>query len=413
MDIFVVGTAMTRFGALPELSIKDLVARSVAGALSDAGLAKDALDAAFFSSATQSALQGQHMVPGQVALRAMGIEDIPVVNIENACASASSAFALAVKDIKSGDTDVALAVGADKMNIEDKKRMMAVFEGALDVTERDATLEKLLALSNGFMPPPGADQDTGVRSVFMDVYAAIAKQHMKNFGTSQRQMAVVASKNHHHSVHNELAQFRKDFSVDDVMNARVISWPCTLPMCSPISDGAAAAILMNEDAMKCYGIDRSRAVKVRASIMSMGVTRDPDDQTQHITARAARKAYEKAGVGPEDMNVAEVHDASAIAEITQSENLGFCEVGGGGPLAESGATTIGGRIPINPSGGLESKGHPIGTTGLAQIHELTMQLRGEAGKRQVAGARMAIAENGGGTYGIEEATACITILERP
>ena len=411
MDVYVVGTAMTRFGAQPDKSIKELVAEAVVGALDDAGLGKDALDSAFFSSATQSALQGQHMIPGQVALRSMGIEDIPVVNIENACASASSAFALAVKDIKSGDSEVALAVGADKMNIEDKKRMMAVFEGALDVNDREETFEKLLALSEGFQPPPEAMQDTGTRSIFMDVYAAIAKQHMKNFGTTQRQMAAVAAKNHHHSVHNELAQFRKDFSIEDVLAARVISWPFTLPMCSPISDGSAAAIVMSEEAMDRHGVDKGRAVRVGASVISMGVARDPDDQSQHITARAARKAYEKAGVGPEDIDVAEVHDASAIAEIMQTENLGFCAIGEGGPLAESGATSIGGRIPVNPSGGLESKGHPIGTTGLAQIHELVSQLRGEAGPRQVEGARMAIAENGGGTYGIEEATACITILE--
>nr|MBC8240131.1 thiolase family protein [Alphaproteobacteria bacterium] len=188
-------------------------------------------------------------------------------------------------------------------------------------------------------------------------------------------------------------------------------WPFTLPMCSPISDGSAAAIVMSEEAMDRHGVDKGRAVRVGASVISMGVARDPDDQSQHITARAARKAYEKAGVGPEDIDVAEVHDASAIAEIMQTENLGFCAIGEGGPLAESGATSIGGRIPVNPSGGLESKGHPIGTTGLAQIHELVSQLRGEAGPRQVEGARMAIAENGGGTYGIEEATACITILE--
>ena len=164
--------------------------------------------------------------------------------------------------------------------------------------------------------------------------------------------------------------------------------------------------------MKAHGISKRRSIRVLASIISMGINRKADDQSEHITARAARKAYEKAGVGPEDVNLAEVHDASAIAEIMQIENLGFCNIGEGGPFSESGATTIGGKIPVNPSGGLESKGHPIGTTGLAQIHELTMQLRGEAEKRQVDGARIAIAENGGGTYGIEEATACITILEK-
>ena len=159
-------------------------------------------------------------------------------------------------------------------------------------------------------------------------------------------------------------------------------------------------------------IRKSRAIKVLASVIATGSDRDPDDATRHVTRLASQKAYERAGAGPKDMSVAEVHDASAIAEIMQTENLGFCEIGEGGPLAESGATEIGGRIPVNPSGGLESKGHPIGATGLGQIHELAVQLRGEAGERQVDDARFGIAENGGGMHGIEEAVACVTILER-
>ncbi|MEC8370274.1 MAG: thiolase family protein, partial [Pseudomonadota bacterium] len=275
---------------------------------------------------------------------------------------------------------------------------------------RDETLDGLMALSDGFELPPEATEETGMRSVFMDVYAAIAKHHMKLHGTTQRQMAAVAAKNHDHSVHNERAQFRKSFTVDEVLEARKISWPLTLPMCSPISDGGAAAILCSEDALDRF--DKSRAVKVAASVIATGSERDPDDSNSHVTRIAAGRAYEKAGVGPKDMSVSEVHDASAIAEIMQTENLGFCGIGEGGALAESGATTIGGQIPVNPSGGLESKGHPIGATGLGQIYELATQLRGESGARQVEGARFGIAENGGGMHGIEEAVACITILER-
>ncbi|MEE3094761.1 MAG: thiolase family protein, partial [Pseudomonadota bacterium] len=324
--------------------------------------------------------------------------------------SASTAFSLACKDIRSGDSSVALAVGAEKMITPDKAKNMAVFDGAIDVNGRDETLDGLMALSDGFELPPEALEETGMRSVFMDVYAAIAKHHMKLHGTTQRQMAAVAAKNHDHSVHNERAQFRKSFTVDEVLEARKISWPLTLPMCSPISDGGAAAILCSEDALDRF--DKSRAVKVAASVIATGSERDPDDSNSHVTRIAARCAYEKAGVGPKDMSVSEVHDASAIAEIMQTENLGFCEIGEGGALAESGATTIGGQIPVNPSGGLESKGHPIGATGLGQIYELATQLRGESGARQVAGARFGIAENGGGMHGIEEAVACITILER-
>ena len=410
MDVYLVGVGMTKFGRLQEHSVKDIAAGAVGAALFDAGIGAEAIEAAYFANATQGALEGQYMIPGQVALREMGIEGVPVVNVENACASASTAFALACKEIRSGDASVVLAVGAEKMLTEDKVKNMAVFDGAIDVNGRNATLDRLFALSDGFEVPPEAGIENGPRSVFMDVYAAIAQHHMKLHGTTQRQMATVAAKNHRHSVHNELSQFRAAFTVDEVLAARGISWPLTLPMCSPISDGGAAAILCSADALERF--DKSRSIKVSASVIATGSERDPDDATRHVTRLASQKAYERAGAGPKDMSVAEVHDASAIAEIMQTENLGFCEIGEGGPLAESGATEIGGRIPVNPSGGLESKGHPIGATGLGQIHELAVQLRGEAGERQVDDARFGIAENGGGMHGIEEAVACVTILER-
>ncbi|PPR60862.1 MAG: hypothetical protein CFH10_01360 [Alphaproteobacteria bacterium MarineAlpha4_Bin2] len=410
MSVYLVGVGMTKFGQLPDSSVKDITTAAVRAALADAGIGTEAIEAAYFANATQGALEGQYMIPGQVALREMGIEGVPVVNVENACASASTAFALACKDIRAGDASVVLAVGAEKMLTEDKQKNMAVFDGAIDVNGRDATLERLLALSDGFETPPEALVQNGQRSIFMDVYAAIAKHHMKLHGTTQRQMAAVAAKNHRHSVYNELSQFRNSFTIDEVLAARGISWPLTLPMCSPISDGGAAAILCSSDALDRF--DSSRAIKVAASVIATGSDRDPDDGERHVTRLASQKAYERAGVGPDDMSFAEVHDASAIAEILQTENLGFCPIGEGGPLAESGATAVGGRIPVNPSGGLESKGHPIGATGLGQIYELAVQLRGEAKERQVENARFGIAENGGGMHGIEEAVACVTILER-
>ena len=410
MDVHLVGVGMSKFIRLQEHLVKDIAAVTVGAALFYAEIGAEAIEAAYFANATQGALEGQYMIPGQVALREMGIEGVPVVNVENACASASTAFSLACKEIRSGDASVVLAVGAEKMLTEDKVKNMAVFDGAIDVNGRNATLDRLFALSDGFEVPPEAGIENGPRSVFMDVYAAIAKHHMKLHGTTQRQMASVAAKNHRHSVHNELSQFCAAFTVDEVLAARGISWPLTLPMCSPISDGGAAAILCSADALKRF--DKSRAIKVSASVIATGSDRDPDDATRHVTRLASQKAYERAGAGPKDMSVAEVHDASAIAEIMQTENLGFCEIGEGRPLAESGATEIGGRIPVNPSGGLESKGHPIGATGLGQIHELAVQLRGEARERQVDDARFGIAENGGGMHGIEEAVACVTILER-
>lgn len=409
-DIYVIGIGMTPFGKFLDQSVKDLTRGAVEGALQDAGIAKEAIGAAFFANASQSAMEGQFMVPGEIALRDMGFCEIPISNIENACASASTAFHLAWTHLKAGQSDVALAVGAEKMYSADKAKTFAVFNGAWDVHDVDKLTARLVELGRGVEPPPGRVADNNQRSVFMDVYASMAKFHMKRFGLTERQLATVAAKNHHHSTLNPLSQYRNDMTIEAVLAARMIAWPLTLPMCAPISDGAAAAILVREEMLDSF--DRSRAVKVCATVLASGSDRRAEEFEKHICRRAAQRAYEIAGVGPQDMSVAEVHDASAFAEILQAENLGFCESGQGGALAESGATALGGRIPINPSGGLESKGHPIGATGLGQIYELVTQLRGEAGDRQVPGARFAIAENGGGFHGWEEAAAVITILGR-
>ena len=233
---------------------------------------------------------------------------------------------------------------------------------------------------------------------------------MRLYGTTVRQLATVSSKNHWHSTFNSLAQYQTAMTVEEVLSARRVSWPLTVPMCSPISDGAAAAILCHKSALPRF--DASRAIRLRSSSLASGGDRGVDEHKQHVSHRAANRAYELAGIGPDEISVAEVHDASAVGEIIQSENLNFCDFGEGGVLAERGETKLGGRIPINPSGGLESKGHPIGATGLGQIFELVTQLRGEAGSRQVENARVAIAENGGGFHRFEEASACVTILSR-
>mgnify|MGYP005991851027 FL=1 len=351
------------------------------------------------------------MVRGQIALRSMGIGQIPVVNIENACASGSSALNLAVTFLKAGDGDVALAVGAEKMFSRDRELMFGSFDSAWDISRKDEIGERLMKLGEGIDPPPGTTSDKPY-SVFMDVYAAFSRFHMARFGTTQRQIAAVAAKNHRHSVENLLSQFRTPYSIDEVLSAPPITYPLTLPMCSPVSDGAAAVVVTTAAGLKRYGIDRSRAIRVLASVVQTGSDRDPSDVENHCTARAARRAYEKAGVGPGDISVAEVHDATAMGEIIQIENLGLCAFGDGVDISERGESAIGGRVPVNPSGGLESKGHPVGATGLAQVHELVAQLRHEAGARQVDGARIAIAEKGGGLHGIEEAVACVTILSK-
>lgn len=410
-DVYVIGVGMTPFGRMPDVDIKAMTRTAVETALADAGLGKSAIEAAFFANASQGHMERQHMIRGEIALRSMGIGGIPVVNVENACASGSTALSLAVNFLKAGEGDVALAVGAEKMFSSDRKLMFAAFDSAWDVSCDSEIRERLLKLGEGVEPPAGTTSDKPY-SVFMDVYAAFSRQHMKRFGTTQRQLAAVAAKNHGHSVDNPLSQFRDAYTVDQVLNAPPITYPLTLPMCSPISDGAAATIVATRSGLRKLGVDESRAIRVRACVVQTGSDRTPEEVEKHCTARAARRAYEKAGIDPADISVAEVHDATAMGEIIQIENLGFCDFGDGGAITERGETTLGGRIPVNPSGGLESKGHPVGATGLAQIHELVAQLRGEAGARQVDGARIGLAENGGGLHGIEEAVACVTILGR-
>lgn len=410
-EIFVIGVGMTPFGRLIDQDIKSLTRQAVTQALQDAGASVKDLQAAFFANSTQGHMEGQQMIRGQVALRSMGIQGIPVVNTENACASGSTALTLGVQFLRAGEGDCVLAVGAEKMWSSDRTKMLSVFDSACDVSQSEQIRERLIAIGHGVEVPPGTTSSKSY-SVFMDVYAAFARAHMKRYGTTQRQLAAVAAKNHLHSVDNPLAQYRESYTIEQVLCAPPITYPLTLPMCSPVSDGAAAAILCTKEGLKRIKGNSSRAIRVLSSVIQSGTDRMESEVDRHCTVLAARRAYEMAGVGPKDISVAEVHDATAMGEIIQTENLGFCDFGAGGELAEQGATSIGGRIPINPSGGLESKGHPIGATGLGQIYELVQQLRGEASTRQVQGAQIALAENGGGLHGVEEAVACVTILGR-
>jgi acetyl-CoA acetyltransferase len=410
-NVYIVGSAMTVFGRHPERALDDLAGEALSGALKDAGCTIADLGTAFYAGMTNGPLQGQISIPGQVVFSRIGVEGIPVFNVENACASGSSAFHLALQSVRAGACDVALALGAEKMNIPDKAKAMAIFEAGWDVSRADENFATLAKLGDGVVPPPGSESDRPY-SRFMAIYAAMCRFHMKTWGTTQRQIAAVSAKNHQHSVHNPYSQYRKPFTIDEVLASPPITFPLTLPMCAPLSDGAAAAIVCNDEGLKRIGADRRRAIRVAASVVRSFTHRPVETPQRAIGHLAARAAYDEAGLGPDDIDVAEVHDASAMGEIIQAENLGFVPFGGGGPAAERGEFTLGGRIPINPSGGLESKGHPLGATGLGQICELVTQLRGEAGARQVEGARHAIQENGGGLVGIEEGAVAVNILAR-
>lgn len=406
-EVFVAGVGMTPFGRHAEQTVKSLTATAVNEALSDAGVGMGDIEAAFFSNACQAVFEGQTSVPGQIALRSMGFEGIPIVNVENACASASSAFYLALAHLRAGMGEFVLAVGAERMNVPDQAAVFKAFDGGMDIYRTKETLEALFSMADQEVP-----EVSGKRTVFMDIYAAFAQAHMKAFGSTQQQFAAIAAKNHHHSTFNEKCQFQKDMTVEEVLAGRPLAYPLTVPMCSPMSDGAAAAILCTK-----AGLQRLRdavPVKVRACRLRSSTDRDPKNLnwTEHVAYRTAQAAYEEAGIDPDAIDVAEVHDATAVGEVIEAECLQLFPFGESGAAAERGETSLGGRIPINPSGGLECRGHPIGATGLAQLYELATQLRGRAGKRQVENARLAVAENGGAIYGIEEAACVVTILEK-
>jgi len=408
-DAYVVGVGMTPFGRHLDRSLADLASTAVRAALADAELDAAEVGAVMAGNAVQGAIEGQHGIRGQLMLRDLPLGRVPVVNVENACASASTALHLAVAYVAAGAADVVLALGAEKMVTPDKERALAAFHGSWDAAASERTLADLAAFAAATPAPDG--EEPLAHSVFMDVYAAFAREHMARHASTREQFAAVAAKNHAHSVHNPLAQYRKAFTVDEVLAGRTVAWPLTLPMCSPVSDGAAAAVVCSPAAARRIG--RGRAVRVRASVLAHGGTWDGRDPAEHVSRQTATKLWEGAGLGPSDVHVAEVHDATAVGEVQQVEHLGLVPPGEGGRAAQRGETALGGRIPVNPSGGLESRGHPIGATGLAQVHELVAQLRGEAGARQVEGARIAVAENGGGLIGLEEAAVAMTVLEAP
>lgn len=408
-NVYIIGAAMNKFGKYLERSIKDLTGEALALVLKDSNMELKDIEAAWFSNTGWGMTDFQHCIRGQVALSANGLEKIPITNVENACASASTALHSAWTAVKAGIYDCVLAIGAEKVYSNDRKLMMKGFMAGTDVEITTQYIEQMKQEHKKKTEASGGTNEAsgkkGGHSVFMDFYAMGARKHMKEFGSTQRQLAIIASKAHNNSSLNPLAQYTFPQTVEQVLDDYEVAYPLTRGMCSPVGDGAAAAILCSEKFLKQH--PTSRAALIRASILKSGSWTDND-----ISERAVKAAYEKSGLGPEDIHVAEVHDATAFGELYQTEKLGFCAEGDGGVFAESGATALNGKLPVNPSGGLISRGHPIGASGLAQIYELVTQLRGEAGKRQVNQPKIAMAENGGGTIGFGEAAMCIHILEK-
>ncbi|MFZ5572699.1 MAG: thiolase family protein [Thermodesulfobacteriota bacterium] len=409
-NIYIIGLGMLRFNKYPDRDVRDMAHEVTRLALKDAGLDQKQLEAAFFSNTFWGMFANQHSIRGEVVLRSMGIEAIPVTNVENACAGASTALHLAYTGVRAQMFDVAIAIGAEKITHPNKALSLSAYATCMDVGNFAAQLEMMEKVNKTFTVeiPEGQSPPGEGRSIFMDAYAMGARWHMSKFGTTQRQLAVICAKNHWHGSLNPMSQYQQDMTVEEVLADKPIAYPLTRAMCAPVGDGAAAAIVCSERFLKKLG--GTRAIKIRASVLGTGTDRDLNGED--IGERLVKKAYSMAGVGPRDIDLAELHDATAYGELHQTEAMGFCPIGQGGPYAETGATRLGGKQPVNTSGGLECRGHPIGASGLAQIFELGIQLRGEAGKRQVEGARLGLAENGGGNIGVEEAAMCLHILEK-
>ncbi|HTQ15105.1 MAG TPA: thiolase family protein [Rhizomicrobium sp.] len=378
-DVYVVGTDMIKFGRFPERNVAEMGGQAALMALDDCGLSIADMQALYCGNLFEAS-----GAVGQRVLREIGQTGIPVVNVANACATGATAFREGWMAIKAGIYDIVLAVGVEQMGTG--------LLGGAGGGKGGIPTEGLLG--SGTMP---------------SVFAHVGLEHTRKYGTSFEQFAKVSVKNHHHSTLNPKAMYQKETPLEEVMGAEMISWPNTKLMCSVNVDGSAAAVLCSEKKARELGL-MGRAVKVRASALAS------DPYTEHnmammdfnaVTRLAAKTAYDMAGVGPGDVDLIELHDCFATAEIVHYENLGLCQEGEAGRMIDSGETALGGRIPVNVSGGLLSKGHPLGATGIANIYEVTTHLRGEAGNRQVAGARIGL------THVVGAGSACaVHILEK-
>ena len=364
-EVFIIGAGMTQFGKHTDRSLRDLGREACLSALQDAGVNPKKIEAGYCGNALAPAIQGETGV-GQNVFWEVGINEIPIVNMENACASGSTALREGWMAIAGGFYDMVIVAGVEK-TVMPKGAMLDV--GA-------------------------AELETKLGDVFPGQFALIAQKHMERYGTTREQLAKVSVKNHFNGSLNPYAQFQKQFTVEEVLNSPVVADPLTLFSCCPNSDGAAALILSSKKKARKMKV---RAVRIAASILTSGTYNNQRDITSwEIEKRAAERAYEMASLGPKDIDLVEVHDAFTISEIIHYEDLGLCAPGEGGRLIDEGVTELGGRIPVNPSGGLLAKGHPVGASGVAQVVEIVWQLRGEAGKRQVKNPRVGLAQIMGG-----------------
>ena len=386
-DVVILGVGMTPFGRFLDKGLSDLGTVALWNAIKDANIPAKDIQAAYCSNCLAGLITGQEGIRGQVILRNAGFSGIPIVNVENACASGATALRGAWMDVALGLHDVALALGVEKMYLADTPKSIKALIGLADID-----------LAN-----------TGFQ--FVASFAFFLRKYMKKYGATAKHFAKVVEKNSTNGSLNPYAQHRKPLTTEEVLSSRMVSDPLTLFMCSSMGDGAAAVIVCAEEVAKRY-TEKSR-IHIAALALRSGMIRPPGyEAVPSIRALTSKEVYQQAGIGPEDVDVAEVHDAMAPAELVCYEELGFCKEGEGIRMIDEGRTLISGDLPVNTGGGLTARGHPVGATGLAQIAELVWQLREEAGARQVAHPKVGLAEDSGGWLGEDNAACTVTILKK-
>jgi acetyl-CoA acyltransferase len=390
-EVAIIGVGAHATGQFIEKPLKDIAYPAIWNALEDAGVKSGDIEVAYVGNSLGGLLTGQEGVRGQVLLQHSGITGIPIINVENACASAATALRGAWLEVASGAADVALAVGAEKMYVGDSARTI----GALSAVSEIDLSQMGMQFTTSYAIHPKIN----------------LKARMKEYGWTIEDFAKPAVKNSANGALNPLAQHRRALTIEQVVQSRVVVDPLTLYMCSSISDGAAAAIVCSLNKAKEFTV--KKPIRIATCTLRSGVYRLPDDERLDTAATTAQAAYEEAGIGPRDLETIELHDAMAPAELMLYERLGLCDPGDGPKLIDDGVTTLTGRVPVNPSGGLCSRGHPVGATGLLQIAELVWQMRGEAGSRQIEKRpKVTMAQNQGGLLlGQDSAVYCCTILK--
>ncbi len=385
-EVAICGIGMSLFGKFPGISIKELGREAVVRALKDANLRPRDIEKAYCGNALSGAMTGQEMVLGHVIMRTAGLAGIPIITVENACSSGSSAFTEAVMAVSGGFYDLILVLGVEKLTGTSTAHLVKSMASATDV-----------------------ELEAGYGLIFPGAFALLAHKHMEEYGSTAEDLAAISVKNHSHGLLNPNAQYKEACTIEEVLNSRMIADPLHLLDCCPISDGAAAVVLCPAEKAKKY---TDKPIHVAASVMTTGEYRQDNDLCGFpVNERGAAQAYEMAAIGPEDIDLAEVHDCFSIAELVHYEDLGFCEKGEGPRLIRERSTELGGRIPVNVSGGLLAKGHPVGATGVAQLVEISTHLRGLAGKRQVEGAKVGLTHCNGGFMQGEPCVCTINILK--